>query len=327
MRTDFKSMIEYSIDHKASALWVRAILLSGSMCLSVIGSAQMWCPAGAQWHHAINTFGFSGYIIRTYIGDTVINGWEAQRIHEYRLQIQEPLNDTTITETERYTSLQDSTVYLWTMPALGPGEFQWDTLFRFNAVVGDRWYPPGADDFYDNGCAGMAEVLDIGTVVIEGVQLRTLDVGYCSTSGEPPTLPGGYQIIERIGSMVAFVLMPLTVLGDMELFQCYTDDEISYSHPQWPEGCDIITGYTQSEPNIQYQVYPNPGSSYLHIRTNPASFETIVTIRSLQGEVVYHSSKSGAIEVISIVNWPNGIYLIEVLDPLRGSWFTRWIKV
>lgn len=72
------------------------------------------------------------------------------------------LQDTVWIDELQYTALQDDVLMV---PAWSPNGVAWDTLLRFDAVPGDRWYLPNYH-LYSNGQEpyGMLQVTDTGHV-------------------------------------------------------------------------------------------------------------------------------------------------------------------
>ena len=152
---------------------MRTAILLPLLTWSALAHAQSWCPPGAQWNYSIYGLGLSGYVVRTYETDTLFEGVNAQRIHETGVQVLDwlpPGEDTLVIDNYAYTSVVDSTLLLWVSAT---GTEGWDTLFRFDAQIGDRWFPPGADDICNDGLAGMAMLVDTGHTMIDGIPLRT----------------------------------------------------------------------------------------------------------------------------------------------------------
>ncbi|MBL7985810.1 MAG: hypothetical protein JNM91_12465, partial [Flavobacteriales bacterium] len=155
---------------------LRNILAVSLFIVSSKSEGQVWCPPGAVWNYNIQSFMVEGCETRTYAGDTLLDGRSAQHIHVDKIVMNYLSMTLDTLETDFYTSQQDGVVLAWN--TLG-GNTGWDTLYWFSAVPGDRWYPPGADDF----CTGqepwgMLEVGDTGSVIASGLPLRYLDVSY-----------------------------------------------------------------------------------------------------------------------------------------------------
>jgi hypothetical protein len=119
---------------------MRLVLLP-LVLITALACAQSWCPPGANWNYEISGYFIGGNVVHTYEGDTVLDGYVAQRIKRRGVllnyqwgdpPLQQPIDDW------RYTAMVDSTLLV----RLHSAPYTWDTLFHFDAVIGDRWWPP-----------------------------------------------------------------------------------------------------------------------------------------------------------------------------------------
>jgi hypothetical protein len=298
---------------------MRATLLTCAL-LPLLGAAQNWCPPGATWNFAIQAWMTDGHIVRTYTGDTLVDGWVAHRIHQEGEQISYWNNDTVTIDNVVLTSLQDSVLYtrvLWN------GQPAWDTLYRFDAVIGDRWFPPGADSVCLNGTDGMVEVLDTSTVNIDGVPLRQWTISYIDATGQP--VWGSFTVSERLGSLGGFTLMPgsCIIVEYGERLRCYSDYQLDYREPGWTYSCTSVTNVRELG-TTNGQVFPNPGTTHFTLELPPGPYT--ITLFDATGRMVLQQRTTDARPVIATEALPAGLYRISVRDERGGVMSATWIK-
>lgn len=225
-----------------------------AFALPVLLSAQSWCPPGTEWNWELFGFAYGGYVNERYTGDTLIGGRTAQRIHRTGFGVEyQTVNDTIPIDQEVYTSTIGADVYLWTNV---DGVDAWDTLFRFQAVPGDRWQAPVVQNWY--GCT--VEVMDTATIHDHGIPLRQLIVGI--TDGiVPPSEWGTSRITERIGYEWGNWNTGYGCIldGQVDFLRCYADDMIAYTRPGLSGPCAIQLGWNERQANA-LRIAPNPGA-------------------------------------------------------------------
>ena len=168
-------------------------------------TGQTWCPPGAVWEYNWSGGPSSGCQVRTYVADTVIDGFDCQRIEVIDI-IYDFIDDEVDTiESLVHTRSANGVV----LQQIGV-DLYWDTLYWFTAPVGSRWYPPGVGDGC-GGSAGMVEVLSIQEEVINGLSLEVRTLGQLGEDGT--VMFEGPDMIERLGT--ALMSIPHTCLfGD-----------------------------------------------------------------------------------------------------------------
>jgi hypothetical protein len=280
-------------------------------------SAQSWCPPGATWNFQLLAWATDGYVVRTYVGDTVIQGWTAQRIHEQGEQIiYFPNSDTIQINNTAMTAVQDSVLYtrvLWNgVPA-------WDTLCRFDAVIGDRWFPPGADSVCMNGLEGMLEVVDTSALVVDGVTLRRWGLSYLDAVGQP--IWGTLWVTERLGYEGGFGILPggCIIIEGGEVLRCYADGQIQYNEPFWPYDCTSVTGVEERHLGI-VRPAPNPGTDHFTFDLPPGPH--MVEVFDVTGRNLLTQRAGGGQVTIGTQLLPSGTYLVRV----DGAQPMRWLK-
>ena len=301
----------------------RSLLSALSFLLILSVQSQMWCPPGAQWNYSIQAFATSGTIVRTYMGDSLFQGLDAQRIHESGFFIQAwGAMDTVPINNDRFTSVQDSTLLLWTNTT---GTWEWDTLHRFDAVIGDRWYPPGADSVCDQGYMGMLIVTGTGSTIIDGVTLKTWDLSYCDELGQPwgTTI----EVTERLGSMDGLEIVPggCIIFEYHETLECYTDSTISYPDTGWPNGCATITGITERREVFYALAYPDPGTDQFMLALSKSVQDASLLLVDATGREVLRTTANGDRIGMNTAALSQGLFSYRLVDrngtPLtQGNW-------
>lgn len=295
---------------------LRPLLIALAVLLTCSGSAQFWCPPGATWNFTIQALATDGHVIRTYEGDTMVGGWTAQKIRERGQQIFYVPSDTVQINALQFTSVQDSTIYIWTHAAGVP---MWDTLFRFDAVIGDRWFPAGYDSVCMNGPEGMLEVLDTGSIMIDTMLLRTWTLSYIDASGDP--VWGSWEVTERLGHPYGLSILPgsCIILEYGETLNCYQDSAISYNI-SWPYDCGSGVGFEEERAAFPTSVHPTPGHDRFILELPPGRHALVVT--DLSGRTVH----AGPVETgmpVDASSWPAGTYVLRLPELERSL---RWLK-
>jgi hypothetical protein len=77
------------------------------------------------------------------------------------------------------------------------------------------------------------------------------------------------------------------------------------------QGLALGLDETEEKADFSMKVYPNPAKSQFTIELKDGDFE--IRIFNLLGVEKYFSKRNSSV-AISTVNWPSGIYLIEVYD-------------
>lgn len=280
-----------------------------------ITQAQPWCPPGATWHVSTASLASSGYVQYTYDGDTLVGGRMAQRITGtgYTIDYTVMPPDTFPVNGDRFTAVDNDVVFLWTSMS---GTLEWDTLYWYGAVPGDKWFPAGTD----NACGpplaiNMFQVVDTSTVMVGGYPLRQLNV-----MGGPSLTP--YPILERLGAPGAvFMEFPLCIVWEYgELLRCYSDQDLSYVDPNWNYSCDSGVGIDEEQAVYAISVHPTPGHDRFTLELPPGRHTLLVT--DLAGRTVH----TGPVETgmpVDASRWPAGTYVLRLSELGRSL---RWVK-
>lgn len=277
--------------------------------------AQNWAPAGAQWHYSYYGF-FPGYVDIAYTGDTLIEG-QASKILTKTFHGM-GWNQSITSETFGYEySYEDSgVVYL-------RYQNQWDTLYNFNAQVGDSWrmarqpltnvVPPNS----------RLKVLATGTKEINSLTLKYLKVEFVDPQFNPLFFED--TIIENIGLNGSYFLPYDMFDGAVDgneggPFRCYSDNNFATYKPNYTEVCDYIMGTEELNANASFQIYPNPVSDRIQIPLNYVNEYMNYSIYSSEGKIVQMGQTS---EKIDVSNLPAGSYTLLIENPTQN----RYAKV
>ncbi|MBL8001025.1 MAG: T9SS type A sorting domain-containing protein [Flavobacteriales bacterium] len=301
---------------------MRAALLTLAL-LPLLACAQSWCPPGATWTYDHTGFvGLQGYSVMTYTHDTVLAGEVGQLIDLVVIgvdvnQVVDTLPWPTPSAITRYTADQ---VFLWS------GLTQsWDTLYDFAVVPGDKWLPPHADPgICPPGNGDVIEVLDTGTVVIDGMVLRYVDVHCGFYDG---------RITERLGWSLGMVMFEGCFVPECSCdLRCYRDDSLSYVRPGLTLPCDHLDLATAVEMDLQGQalvVAPNPGTDHFTLSGVegylPPGRHTI-TLFDATGRIVLQQRTADVRPMIDTGALPSGLYRVAVRDEQGAVLGATWVK-
>ncbi len=293
-------------------------------CFALNASAQMWCAPGAQWNYRIEASGIGGLIVRTYDTDTLFDGLLAQRIHETGYSVNywmPPDLDTSAINRYVYTSMVDSTLLIWDN---FNGTEEWDTLFRFDAQIGDRWFPPGADGVCDDGMTGMVMVVDTGHTIIDGVHLKTWSLDYCMANGDP----WGYDLdyTERLGYHSGLQLLPsgCIIIEYGESLNCYTDSLLAFNAQAWPFGCASWTALTENASAEMNPPAPNPGTDHFTLQL-PPGVHTVEVVDAM-GRTVLREQAANSTTRMATGSLPAGAYSVRLVERDGSLRTMRWVK-
>lgn len=279
------------------------ILITTSLLLATISAtSQTWCDPGADWkYNYSNGFGTEGYTQMTYVGDTLILGQAAQKIdkHIYAYDYNSAQN-IEYDLGQEYTYEENGIVYL-------RYNNNWDTLYNFNASIGDTWKMAGQPTLNACDSSSTLTVTAIGSTIINSVLLNYLVVDF--------SFPWEYSdtIIEKIGFTGSYMLPYDLCNGALDgneggPFRCYQDDNFASYQPHYTGHCDFIVGVTESTQQTQMRIVPNPATDQIEI-TGLTNFNFEYTLTNTLGEE-WNIQPSGT--TFNIIDFPNGFYMLTV---------------
>lgn len=287
---------------------MRALSILLLAAISGTANAQSWCAPGATWTYEAGMF-LAGYIRMSYTHDTLIDGFNAQVIDQYRaVQYPQPPPDPiyggppviTYTPVAVITRSENDVVLI-------RGGSTWDTLYWFGAVPGDRWTQAHVED---TSCAPFV-VVDTGTTIYDGIPLRWIEI------------ESWYRVYERIGSTWdMFMYCPNWIIDGPLGMRCYRDDDIDVGFTQTP--CEALVGVEENFTGDRMLPYPNPGSTHFTLDLPPGD-QTIILFDAT-GRMVLQQRTIYARPVIATEALPAGLYRITVRDELGAVMDATWVK-
>jgi hypothetical protein len=278
--------------------------------------AQNWAPTGAQWHYSYYGF-FPAYIDISYTADTLIEGQASKILTKTYHGLGWNQSITSETFGYEYTYEDNGVVYL-------RYENQWDTLYNFNAQVGDSWrmarqpltnvVPPNS----------RIKILATGILIINNETRKYLVAEKCDSAN----ISLGWfndTLIENIGFLNDYLLPYDQFDGAVDgneggPFRCYTDNNFTTYKPSYTEVCDYIMGTPELTANVSFQVYPNPVSDWIQIPLNYVNEYMNYSIYSSEGKKVQRGQTA---EQIDVFNLPAGSYTLLIENQTQ----VRYAKV
>lgn len=277
------------------------VLLLALLPMAKAQESGTWCPPGAVWHYTVvNELGFSFCLKLIYNGDEMVNDILCKRIS--RESCIDSKNATS-KGSDWYTYEEHGVVFFF-----DPEEQTFDTLYNFNACIGDQW---GASFW---GTAVNITVLDTSSVKINEFTLKQLRLYYyCGW--------GGFQeeiiVCERIGNMQGHLFSILgECIWDTEeatgVLRCYQDDEFPLYNTGIAPYCDYVS-INETEPYSQLSIFPNPANGEEITITFPkqVSRETEITISDMLGKTVKTIVLGQNGGKISVAGLSAGVYLLS----------------
>jgi|GEM_PF-622677 len=313
-------------------LFISAFFL---LCLQDLLSAQNFVPLGATWHYSGAEF--SPFWERsTYEKDTLLDGRSQMKISVLRqsfgwMGTGTPWIPGPPEYYTRYFYQSADTVYERQQNGI------YRILFVFNVPVGDSWetWPP----FEENpGCIvySRTQVLDTGTVQINGKTLRYWDIG--PTDSSFIAMEG--RIIEQIGptgrgwysKVYSSTESNHCAQGIYEnmisAFTCFESDSIgAYRSEALHYGqCEYyLSSPPEDIPEDIMLLYPNPVREVFYMYMRKGSYCDL-DILDMQGHLLKSLSHKTAGDAISLEGYGAGIYLVRLRRPGQPAVLRKLIK-
>lgn len=288
-------------------------------------NAQVWGNQGAKWHYKTEGL-FPIIFTGTYESDTVLGGFQAQTLRMTQQPIYPGPGGTTpgpISTYYNFTRISGDSVFHWV-------DSTYFLLYDFGADIGDTWVI-GVSDGSDPYCDSLSTVLvvDTGSMVINGLTLRTLDLS--GSTGSSTALSG--KVVERIGTIEEgffSFLFPSTQLCDPNIiteyyymdFLCYEDDNFT-TYKEISGDCDYILYVGLSESHSQFGFSPNPVENNLNVN-GILGDESYVVFNS-SGKVVREGSFLSGNQV-DLHELESGHYFIRIENMKSVSETLHFIK-
>lgn len=295
------------------ALAALMVLLAGGV------HAQSWCPPGAEWHfnYVASQGQYTGYVRVHHEADTIILGAVAQTlVGHWHYTWMPSMTNGDEPFGRWYTRTVGDRVDIWT-------GFEFDTLFRFDAVPGDHWdHPPSSlgEDYIL-----ILEVVDTSTVIIDGIPLRSQTIqAYLDQGGTDPEPMGPAHVItERLGGDLIFLWTSQLVYPDWSpaYIRCYSDQDMSYSSSENP--CALLLSVNERLAHELYLI-PNPGTTNFTLNLPPGPHT--ITLFDATGRVVLEQRTAEERPVIGTEDLPAGLYRIVASDEQGAVMGATWVK-
>ena len=281
--------------------------------------AQNWSPSGANWKYSYVGF-FPGYVDVLYTGDTVIDSQSAKILSKTFTGIDWSMAIVTSFIGNEYTYENNGIIFL-------RHQNQWDTLYHFNAQVGEHWRM--AKQPFTSVCPenSRLKVLATGNKTINNEIRKYVVVDFCSP--DLSSLGWGQDtIVENIGFIGSYFLPYDQFDGAVDgneggPFRCYSHDNFATYAAHFSGACDYIVGVEEVTATSTFTVYPNPVGNEIHLSNDYTGTFTTYTIYSLDGKI----QQAGTIsETILLDHLTVGNYLLEISNSTQKL-FAKVVKV
>lgn len=278
--------------------------------------SQTWCPTGAIWHYDYeNAFGVYGFVQLEYTGDTLVEGQLSQKLKKdlYRTGSNWPtINHYQLGYEITY---QDGDIVYIQSPT------GWDTLYNFNAQVGDI-YPLSMTSKYGfPEVEGFTMVIDNGIIDING-QSRRFYVNVYNIEHEfgPSYWELNDTIVEGIGSINYYLyaldnmVNSMTCGGESGPFRCYTDNNLgTFQVTNFPS-CDFVIGVEEETATFDLEVFPNPCNDVVFIKSDRIFH--LIEVYDARGQRVSSSMNDNFIDVSHL---SAGVYILKAHHDITYS--------
>jgi len=274
-------------------------------CLTTFSYAQNWSPNGAQWHYSYYGF-LPGYVDIAYAGDTLIDGQVTKKLSKTFHGLGWGMGVTSYSIGTEYTYEANGVVYL-------RYQNQWDTLYNFNAQVGDSWRmakQPITNVINQNS---RIKILATGNLIINNETRKYLVAEKCDSNYNALGWIND-TIIENIGFLHDYLLPYDQFDGAVDgneggPFRCYSDNNFATYKPSYLEVCDYIMGTTELSAGVSFQVYPNPVSDQINIPAAYLDEYANYQILSSEGKMLQMGETTPQIAVTQL---PAGSYTLVI---------------
>jgi hypothetical protein len=285
-----------------------------------------WCPTGAKWYYSSYCFGLNeAKKTVTYIKDSVFNTINCKYVKSEKI-CAPPQNGS---YTGYYFTYESNNVIY-----LNNANGVFDTLFNFNAAIGDKWLrylnSPGSvgDTNSCNFWRSTVDVIDTGRATINALSLKKLVLKYnqIATNFNNDTIHF-YTIdtvYELIGSMyngwcpnICETYYLQTDGAYNGIFRCYEDaTPFGLYHKTGTPACDTLLGVGMYEiKNISNLIIiPNPAFDIISIDSKtkfnfPISVEILNSIGSLVKTIKFQKQTDMQINIREL---NEGHYFIKI---------------
>lgn len=287
---------------------------------SISFHAQNWSPTGANWKYSYYGF-FPGYVDVLYSGDTVIEGQSAKILSKNFAGLDWSMTVVTNFIGNEYTYENNGVIFL-------RYQNQWDTLYHFNALVGEHWRM--AKQPITSVCPenSRLKVLATGNKTINNETRKYVVVDFCSP--DLSSLGWGQDtIVENIGFIGSYLLPYDQFDGAVDgneggPFRCYSHDNFATYAPHFSGACDYIVGVEEVPfAKTTITIYPNPVENEIYFSNEYTDAFTTYKIFSLDGKTQQAGPLS---ETIALGCLRNGNYILEISNATQKQ-FAKVLKI
>lgn len=271
-----------------------------SILISQLTFGQNWCDEGANWkYNYMSGFGTEGYTEISYVGDTLIEGQLSKKLNKQRIAYDlVALQDVYSDYGYEYTYEESGIVYLWY-------NNHWDTLYNFQAEVGDSWRM-AKQPLLTQDSNSVLNVVAKGIKNINGIDLNYLVVDFNGTWYTD-------TIVEKIGFIGSYMFPYDGYDGGLDVneggaFRCYEDDQFSTYKPYFSGECDYTVGISELDQEKIFSIFPNPVSTTLNI-IGESFFDCDYKIYNEIGSLKMCGKISNSIDISSL---GNGLHIISI---------------
>lgn len=289
---------------------MRKIILISFILLSIKSFGQIWCESGANWKYSYSSgFGTEGYVQIHYFGDTLIDNQNAKKLSK-TLFAYNHINSQNINYNlgNEYTYENNGVTFIWY-------ENNWDTLYNFNANIGDSWRM--AKQPLTNACDSNSRltVSAIGTKIINSISLKYLVVEFNYGNNVKDT------IFEKIGFNGGYLFPYDQCNGYLDmneggLFRCYSDDNFPTYKPNYSEACDFILSLEKNIQNTELSFFPNPTKTFIEVEGEIEFDNVIYEITNIGGQKLDSGILTQKIYISSLTS---GIYIMTIKNSTNTS--------
>ena len=279
--------------------------------------AQNWSPSGANWKYSYYGF-FPGYVAIAYTGDTLIDGQSSKILSKTFHGIDWNMTTVSYSIGNEITYENNGVIYL-------RYQNQWDTLYHFQAQVGDHWRM--AKQPLTSVCPenSRLKVTATGNKIINSETRKYLVVEFCT----PDLSSSGWgqdTIVENIGFTGSYFLPYDQFDGAVDgneggPFRCYSHDNFATYAPHFSGACDFIVGV--EELATAFTIFPNPVESEIQLSEDLVSRFTHYTLFSLDGKI----HQTGPLtQTINTQHLMSGNYVLEIANASQKQ-FAKILKI
>ena len=277
--------------------------------------SQEWAPIGAKWYYTYIPEYALGLDPRVetieVVGDTTILG-KTCRVLEANVG----LNLGLICEGSRFMYNENDSVFYYDAV-----EDKFNLLYVFNASIGQSWNVPLCyNQNFGNGASLTVTVEDKYITTFDSTDVMTYKVNWSFYFN--PT-PYDTIIYENIGSAASMYMMGIlaTVHSGIRGLRCYDSPETGLIN-FLGEPCDqIVSTEKEVDKKMSLKIYPTPVGDLLKYKFehNYLTGDNSVRIFNVAGYEIYKKENiaTGTEQVVSVSDWPTGIYLFQFINSGR----------